>query len=44
MPVWVQEAIASISMLIFFLSAAVLASGDPLLLPQVEQVRFAVAH
>ena len=28
MPVWIQEAIASISMLIFFVSMAVLASGE----------------
>ena len=45
MPVWLQEAIASVSILIFFVSAAVIASGDPSWLPDLAPFQVAeLAH
>jgi hypothetical protein len=44
MPVWLQEAIASVSILIFFASAAVLASGDTSWLPDLTQYQVAAAR
>jgi hypothetical protein len=41
MPIWLQEAIASVSILIFFASAAVIAAGDPAWLPELSPFQVA---